>query len=98
MAQAIDRLFATPTMSACFPERSGKLARSLFGAVMLAGGPAGTARISRIALVRFRESRRAGILEPALPIRLANGELRNRPRRRLRFNARQTRADQRPVQ
>ena len=55
-------------------------------------------RISGIALVRFRESRRARILEPALPIRLANGELRDRARRCLRFNARQTRADQRPVQ
>src|SRR2546428_13011182 len=93
MAHAIDRLFATPTMSACFPERSGKLARSLFGPVMLAGGPAaGTgprrramplrpaavagavrparaARIGRIFPLRVRESRRARILEPALPAR-----------------------------
>ena len=51
-----------------------------------------------MSLVRFRESRPARILEPALPIRLANGELRDRPRRRLRFNARQARTDQRPVQ
>jgi hypothetical protein len=57
-------------------------------ALMIIGRPA----------ARFRESRRAGILEAALAIRLTNGELGYGPGGRLRFNPRKACANQRPMQ
>ena len=65
---------------------------------------AGAARISLMIVVvgrtpaPFRKPRGARVLKSPLPIRLADGELGNRTRGSLRFNARKAGANQRTVQ
>src|SRR5262249_52323059 len=126
MAHEIDRLFATPTMRPCLPERSDMVAACVDAIGLLgslasvrtvplhhAGTAAATAlalaaswpadiAVGAVALEMMTARLTAALMARTEAIRtsagLADGELGNRPRRRLlAFGTRQRRANQAAV-